>query len=507
MDLVIDQAANCVVIDGHAVRGRRRWEAAVLAALVDGGHRSTLTAASAPQMDALLACSGQGTPLTRKQWGLIWQSLGAMFAEARSEDALAKRLRHPPRGLTVGPWWWEPQEGDRVELTGPPLNAPVLPPPRLAVDGSPQTTAALCRQFLVAQGMISDGQLQAASDALADECAWAGTTPELHALRHLRLGEVELLRRNFHRARSAWRSAGDAIASNDVAYAYLATHVALLEHRIAYAQQPVADAARILGRLSPLIRRPAHARSPEVDPLARGLTLNLAALCERRWIEQHAGREYAGSLKRHAEHAMDCWSAALFGFLVSSQHEQVHNMCSNVGYLFQRLCELNIDASAECALQWYALAQAWHNRFDLPDNTVWEYIFLGDFWLGRSEVRALMDQAVPRSSWAGRHPGSRDFYEYSAQRAREIGDPRQIAHTALNLWRYSRDQGRLPAIRRARDDLERTLAEHPDLRTILTAEGYGLPDARLPSACAGTAFAPARFHPRTNGEPYAALHG
>lgn len=475
MELVLDRAANQLVVNGRTMCGHRRWEAAVLAVLIEGGHASAATAAGSSQIDALLSHWGQAAPLTRKQWALIWQSLRSMFAAAGAEAAWSARLHHPPRGATVGPWWWASRPGDRIEIVGSPPMASALPLPRLTGDADARGAAGICERFLVAQGLLSDGQLQAASDALTDDAAWAGVTPETQALRLLRLGEVALLRRDFVRAWGAWRAAADTTATCDVAEAYLGGQVALLEHRIAYAQHPVADAARILARVSPLIRRPACARHLEVDTLSRGLTLNVAALCERRWIEQHAGREPSTTLMAHAGQALAYWMAALFGFLVSNQHEQVQNMCSNVGYLFQRQCELDIDASAESALRWYALAQAWHNRFDLPEGNVWEYIFLGDFWLARRDVRVLLDQPASLGTWAGRHPGQASFYEYAARRAREIGEPRQIAHTALNLWRFSRERGQLAAMRQALAHLERTLDAHPDLRVILTAEGYSLP--------------------------------
>lgn len=477
LQLYIDRAANLIVINGRTQRGRRRWEANVLAALIQGEHHSALTAASAQQLDALLQPLGQAAPLTRKQWSLLWTSIGDMFGQACASEALQARLHHPPRGSTVGPWWWTPLAGDRIEVADQPATVAETPLAKLAADGTSAASLRLCRQFLVAQGLHTEGQLEMAAEALQASPAWAGASQEADALRLLRLGEVELLRRRFDAARLAAADAMAIAANHEVTQAYLGSHLSLLQHRIAYAEHPVAGAMAIRSAISHGLRRPPCARHLEVDPLSRGLALNLAALCERRWIERQAGQLPFADLGRHAEIAQGYWFGALFGFLVSNQHEHVHNMCSNLGYLFQRLTELELLSAAEEALEWYALAQAWHHRFDLPDSTVWEYVFLGDFWLARPEVRALMSGNRWQGLWAGHHPSLLGFYSYAVQRAEEIGEPRQQAHCALNLWRFCRHKRLGRPMAEAQRRLHQLLEYHPDLRTIMESEGYALPDA------------------------------
>ncbi len=492
LKLYIDRAANVIVINGRAQRGRRRWEANVLAALIQGEHQSALTAASAQQLDALLQPLGQASPLTRKQWGLLWASIREMFGQASAPEALQARLHHPPRGSTVGPWWWTPLAGDQTAVAGQPAAVAEIPLARLAADGTDITSLRLCRQFLVAQGLQTEGQLEVASEALQASPAWAGASAEADALRLLRLGEVELLRRRFDSARQAAACATALAADHEVAQAYLGSHLSLLQHRIGYAEHPVAGALAIRSAISQGLRRPPCARHLEVDPLSRGLALNLAALCERRWIERQAGQLPPGDLARHVEIAQGYWFGALFGFLVSNQHEHVHNMCSNLGYLFQRLTELDLLPAAEAALEWYALAQAWHHRFDLPDSTVWEYVFLGDLWLARPEVRTLMSGKRWQGLWAGQHPSVLGFYSYAMQRAEEIGEPRQQAHCALNLWRFCRHRRLGRSMADARRRLDRIMGEHPDLRTIMESEGYALPDAS-PASLAGPQHAAIPF--------------
>jgi len=478
MQLSLDRTLNQFVIDGTPAQGSRRWECLVLATLIQGQHRTATTACGAAVLNSTLAEHGQKVPLTRKQWSLVWKSIDGMFTAAGRPQALALRLQHAPRKATVGPWWWQTQPGDAIKLTGVAALSRDFPLPGLSIDSNAESEAAICARLLFGQSFISEGQLDNALGALSDEQAWRWSTPELHALIQLRKVEVHALKRDFPAARDCLQIAEQLICQAEVAEVYLGPTLTLLRHRIDYAEDATVAHQRILAALSPQVRMPPGTGLREADARTRGLMFNLLALCERRWIEQHASRQPQTQLLAHAKAAMQLWSAALFCFFSSNQHEHVQNMCANIGYLHQRLCDLGVVGSPADALDWYALAQAWHNRFDLPDNSVWEYIFIGDFWLGRQDVRDLMQEPDALGTWAGRHPGTLHFYEFSLQRAEEIGDPRQTAHAALNMWRFCRAGGSFASIRDAKAKLESVLDTYPGLRELLVAEGYSPPRRR-----------------------------
>ena len=80
-----------------------------------------------------------------------------------------------------------------------------------------------------------------------------------------------------------------------------------------------------------------------------------------------------------------------------------------------------------------------------------------------------------RMGWEGRRPDELEFYAYAARRAAEIGEPRQMAHTALNLFHFTREKGQLAESQKAMRNLRDTLANHPDVARILVAEGYAIP--------------------------------
>jgi hypothetical protein len=102
-------------------------------------------------------------------------------------------------------------------------------------------------------------------------------------------------------------------------------------------------------------------------------------------------------------------------------------------------------------------------------------VFIGDFWLDRADVRERLRADDSRFGWSGRHPANADFHGYAVERAREIGDPRQLAHAAFNAWRFGRLAGSYASLALGQQALQEVLADHPDLRSVLKAEGYALP--------------------------------
>lgn len=414
MNLAIEVARNRLTIDGKVVSGRRRWEAAALAVLVEGHHVSATSACGAPELQAALHAHGQVRPLNRKQLSRLWGAVGDMFEAAGKKRAFMTRLGHAARGLTVGPWWWTLQPGDRhrvLDLTH--KSAVRFELPCLATDATHEQIAALCQHVVVYQGLVIDGLHAQAIEALEDDHAWRCASPEFQAFRHLSLAETHLQCSAFDAAVKAIAASKRLLDRCEVAVMYLGGALRLIQHRLAYGKAPTKNYASISSELVPLLNQPPGIRFAEVDRFTRGLALNLAALCERRWLEEHAKRGAVPVAAGHLEAALRYWFAALFGFITSNQYEYAQNMCSNIGYLLHRAFELGLDVRPQAALEWYAVAQVWQNRFDLADNNVWEYIFLGEFWLYQPKVRSAFAAMAPRVVWEGRRPDTLGFYEHA----------------------------------------------------------------------------------------------
>lgn len=476
MHLEIDTAANLLVIEGHRVKGRRRWEAAFVAMLAapvetDGGN-----ALNAGRFADRLRGLGQHQALNRKQISRVIDSVQAMFAGLGLADELARRLHHAPRARTVGPWMWQHQAGDHLLVldAGPPAVAlsNTLPLPQLAADGSADASAALCRALMVVQGLFREGSPAAAREVLDDTSAWAGASHELQAWHATRLAEALWKLRDFDRAAEVVGLAEGLVARHRLADMFLGDSVGLLRWRLAHQRDPVNAHQTVL---SPLLSVLNDCR--QVDRLACGLGHNLAALCQRRWLDESAGHPFAQEARARRGAALAHNFAAIFCFATVESPTYTEYACANLGHLFARLYALGHEASPAAAFEWFGLAQAWHFRFDLVDDSVWEYIFMGDLMLYQPGAWSAFKNLGQRIKWDGLRPDTVDFYQLALRRAREIGDPRQLAHAALNLWHFARRTGLSRDAATAGAALADVLHAHPDLHRLLQTEGYPLPSA------------------------------
>ena len=478
MEIAIDLSANRWSIDGAPAHGKRRWEAALLALLLRDQHHHAGVGCSGAKLHVELAALGQAQPLNRKQIGRLMDGLHDAFVAIGQTPALALRLGHAPRGRTVGPWWWEPQPTDTWSLVGPraePKTNMLAGLPGLATVPNATANAALCSKMLVCYGHIADGDVTAALEQLDALGAAPSHTVELRALLLMRRTEALLSMRNLPLATRALDDAQALLHGRGQGAAYLAGQMLMLRHRLHYAASPMVNYGAITQTLGPLALRPPGSGFPEVDVTARSALLNLLALCERRWLEEHGANAPKAQAALRMERAQRYWFAALFGYLAINNHEFVQHMCANLAYFYQRMSQLGIGYSARDALAWYALARGWHNRFDLADNVVWEYIFLGDYWLYDTTVRAAFRRDVNTLRWRGHRPDELAFYAFAETRAAEIGEPRQMAHTSLNLFHFARGQSNLKLSQEAKKRLHGVLDAHPDVRAILAAEGYRIP--------------------------------
>lgn len=476
MEILVDITHNRLVIDDYAVNGRLRWEAICLSLLLQGQHVDAGSSCGAAKLQERLAERGQRCPLNRKQLSRLFDSLAQMFQDAGRASEFLARFGHAARTRTVGPWWWLQLPQDVVQFAFDQEEShsqPLLP--GLSIFGDAISSAALCRQLLICHGKIADADHGAALMALNDTGTWKAATPELEALRMLRIAESCIAQRDFVQGRLAMRQIQTTMATSGLARNYFGSAVQLLELRLSYAQAPTKNYASIATALRPLLGQTANHSNPELDGFNRSAAFNLAILCERRWLEQHAQSASHAEIARHMTQALRYGCAALFGYLVGFQYEYVQYICANLAYFLQRSYVLGLNTDVSTAFTWYALAQAWQNRFELPDNTVWEYVFLGDFWLYHPEVRPIFLKLTASSGWEGRRPDTYEFYFHAWNRACEIAEPRQMAHTALNLYHFALQHFMHAELCAANTHLQQVLQKNPDVLTILLAEGYAVP--------------------------------
>lgn len=479
MELRIHPVRNCIEINGVMVAGRLRWEAACLTLLIRGEYGEPARACGAAKLQSELALRGQRSVLNRKQLSRLWDSLQAMFELAACGAEFEQRFAYAARTRTVGPWWWRrlpedivhADEGDEFILKPAQM---ILP--GLAMSGESEHAARLCRQLLIVHGTLFDGNYSGALTIL-DECElWQEATPELHGLRLLRSVEAKISARDFVGADRSLFQLKELIDSCPLVQIYLGSATAISEQRVRYAQSPMEYYAAISHALRPAILQAPSQCHLEIDSFSRSRGFGLAALCERRWIEEFAETQAREVALVHVRLGCDYSFAAIYGFLVNAQYEYVQYACANLAYLLQQAYLRGVYTEVDDVFVWYGLAQAWLNRFELPDNTIWEYIFLGDFWLYSPEARSHFCRLHSAPEWDGLRPDQLVFYQRSWVRAQELGEARQMVHAALNLYHFARLAVLGEEMASAQHHLRILFDAHPQVKELLLAEGYVLPE-------------------------------
>ena len=480
MELRINPVKNTLVINGQSVAGRVRWEVACLGLLIRGDYRDYARACGAAKLQSELAMRGQRSALNRKQLSRLWDSLQAMFVAAGCEAEFVERFGFSLRTRTVGPWWWRVLPDDVVQIDDDDQDdrsesvQTILP--GLAESGDIAHSAQLCRQLLIVHGTLFDGN-HADALYLLDDCAlWREATPELHGLRLLRSMEARISSRDFVGAERSLKQLKELNEATPLAQIYLSSATAISEQRVRYAISPMELYGSIAQALHPSILQAPSQRYLEIDSFSRSRGFSLAALCERRWIDEFAATQGREAALQHLHLGCEYSFAAIYGFLVNLQYEYVQYTCANLAYMMQRAYLLGLHTDSNTIFSWYCLAQAWLNRFELPDNTIWEYIFLGDLWLYSPEVRPQFNHLSGVAEWDGLRPDQLAFYQRSWQRAQELAEPRQLVHAALNLYHFAAINLLSEEMLSARANLQNLFDTHPQVKTILLAEGYVLPE-------------------------------
>lgn len=212
---------------------------------------------------------------------------------------------------------------------------------------------------------------------------------------------------------------------------------------------------------------------------------NLLMLCERRWLEANARTAAPEAWAAHVNSMQSLGHGALFMCQAGQLHERAQNVCANLAYAYQRVSALasgrQLDGEQESAkyldlaMQWHALSLSYRLRFDLPDNSAYEMIFLGELWLSGRRAREAFERNAFKIAWLGHRPDEPSFYQRAWDSAALVNDPRQMAYCALNKLGFAQHVRDVDMRERAMQKLRTVLTAHPELARVLADEGYALP--------------------------------
>lgn len=481
MNIQIDLEANTFTVDGRRVPLRHHRAGLFLACLVQAGqHRQALEAAV---------------------FVLRWQQRNEQAAPDRTamrrvvqavQDALdavpslgAERLQFRSRAKTVGPWSLAMKPAERWHVAPLPAGAargvraltatasadatgtaaePALA--SLAASVQPQPTLAVLAMVMVADDLARQAKFALAAQHLVEQAGNAALSAE--GLAVLSLRQVRYWRRASLPGKAlAALQAADAAARRapPALRGGLQADCAVQRARLIYDANTVGQVQRL--DLARLRRHVQVATSPRLN----WEWANLQGLVLRARIDKlmpTARPQRAPALR---DLALRAYAAALYWLAVAQDPYHTQAVIINYAYLLQRLAVWELAPTLGDAVEAYRLALTISHRFELLEDSAWDYIMLGKLWLMHPQVRKQV--RVNDLLWpGGRSPSEVAFYERACELAQGSGDVRQHIR-ALDLHaRYLRETGHGFRASQVLAHCNQLLAAHADARRQLQAEGF-----------------------------------
>ncbi|MBN8506622.1 MAG: hypothetical protein J0L58_19320 [Burkholderiales bacterium] len=447
--LVVNVRLNSLAADGRRHLFGTRWVASLAKALIQSGRRGLRREALA----ALLHQMGRGeTSLNAKQAQRMLDALRNGL-EALGGPELANRVQWPPGGKVNGPWTWLAKSSDRIEWADEPVSpldgdfAPwgdSLP----GFHTDPLSTSALriAQEMKQVLAWTWDGDGDLLVNSLSDERLWKGCSAACTSLRWLWLGEHATAARKLELAETSLANAARALEHCDaITNGALGPVVETLRWRLKYHSNPVRHCQDV-HRMA-LAGNHFHSRHEPVNVVAEINRLNLLMLCERRLLEQSSSLNVEEAKSMGLSIARK-GHAALFLAVAASWMDRAQIVVANLAYAHQAIAKRFREMQAESeeerhlrlAVEWYAVALSYFTRFDLPENSAHEYIFLGELWQSHDRARQLFAEVAPRLPWLQHGPGEPAYYQHASALAKRLVTDRRNGATdvrrngASNRW-------------------------------------------------------------------------
>jgi tetratricopeptide (TPR) repeat protein len=476
---------NNIVRVSHGKSGKqseiqftRRWEALFLELLMHRGKSLKNPSLSYEDFMDEAAKAGQSTNLNRAQMARILDSLYGGFDSINAGYWFRGQFQFPPRKRTVGPWTWkeaaafERRKSDHRSVSiAPNVKFNTRHVPRLTTKNDSAAIRALLEDFLVVDTCAFDGDfLEAASHI--EHLKWKHASLTAQALVHVRRVRMLTLAGALDDATLAIKSLSNNYSKlPPVQSKWLIEHIQTLTLRIEYARNPVSSSPHIINALLQM----QFDQNQVADPLLAGARANLLSLTYRREMERHGQARHPAIAKKFFARSLNALSTAITCYLSAMAYEDVQRCCVNSAYLYQKAFNLKLTSSVDETLGWYQAAFAWNNKFNLSENSAWEYIMLGELYLDETKVRERLGTGKVRLLWHGKSPQSAEFYSDAVNVAKRLGDPLQYLHTVLNALRFNTAFGSKDIAAKNLRQFRLLAKQHPEQVETLKTEGYTLP--------------------------------
>ena len=397
-------------------------------------HRAALFLAG------VIAASQQGRPFAKTDFLSAWAAVDPqtipdrtairriVMAVREALDAVlpngAARLIVPARGLTTGPWRLLVLPNEQWTVESSPTTLGDVEPSFTAQD-DPLAWCAAANGLATADGMLNEGQYDDAICLLQDQLR-SNLSDSAWCLWMLRL--VRAQRRIGRHAQAQDNVRSLETRASGLAWrmrAYVLSKVALLTARSAFDDLPLHTS---LGVNFEAVR--------EVVDTAPNVNLqwewcNLRALAYRRQIERHLqAKSQPEIVNKLVIATVNTFGAAYFWACLAKDSYHGQAIACNFAYNLHWLHKKQLYDGLQASIAWFRLAHTLVDRFDLPQDSAWDFLMLGDIYLGSAQARAVVD--ADALSWPEQsNPAHEVFYLRGLELARRYGDVRQVI-MALN---------------------------------------------------------------------------
>lgn len=381
-----------------------------------------------------------------------------------------QRVAHRPRSLTTGPWLLSSLQHEQWVIQGAKFEHKTPDSePALTLCGDAALGCALANSLVVIDTQIQSGRYSEAAQLLTSQLQWPNLSDETKCLLNLRL---------IHALRSSANNAQIALHLADLeqrAYtlprrlqAYFSGELALFGARDVFNQSPVKGATDI----DFVQLRQRLDASPNTS--SQWEWCNLKALTLRRRIEKQlqskAAKELTESL---VQELLRQYSSAYFWTLISKAPYYGQSVACNFAYNLYWLCSRQLYPKLDTSIAWFKLAHTMVDKFDLPQDSAWDFLMLGDIYLKSKEARKLI-QLDPFAWPEQSNPAREVFYLRALDLATAFGGPRQQI-TAFNqisdFLLQSGDHSRKLGFLKSRDAL---ISQHPVIFIEMHKDGFVL---------------------------------
>ncbi len=379
-----------------------------------------------------------------------------------------QRITYRPRTFTTGPWSLMRLPDEQWVIAGQNFEtAPTDADPALTHCGDAALGCDLAHSLLVIDAQIDSGQHKDAAQLITALTQSAALSVEMKCLLNLRL--VRLLRSSAGLA-----SIPAVLTDIELAAAklpvrlqqYFGGQVAMFEARQVFDQSPVKGAFEIdfLQLRQHLDASPSTSLQWEwynlkALTLRRRIVTLLQANSPRALVEDMAGE------------IPKLFSAAYFWTLVSKRPYNSQAVACNYAYNLYWLYSKQLYPNLDACVAWFKLAHTIVDKFDLPQDSAWDFLMLGDIYLKSPEAKKLIAQdalAWPEQA----NPANEAFYLRALDLAQTFGGARQHI-TALNqivdFLQQSGAGSRKSGFIETRDLL---LRQHPQVFAEMLKDGF-----------------------------------